>query len=149
MRDLTLKQKKFVKYYFKTDGNGQKAAEKAGYSPASARIKASQNLIKPHVREEIRKQLEGVGLTEDFTDGALREVIEAGIKNGARAKPSDAVSAIRQINELRDRFPVQRHLTASLNLNQEFETKSVEELKEMLNEIHEANKSLLERIESS
>jgi phage terminase small subunit len=149
MRKLTLKQKKFVKYYFEADGNGQKAAEKAGYTPATARIKASQNLNKPIVREEIRRQLEGAGLTEDFTDEALRTIIESGVKNRTKAKVSDAVSAIRMVNELKDRFPAQRHLTASLNLNQDLQNKTVEELKDELNSIQEANRTLLSRIENT
>ncbi|RKX62180.1 MAG: terminase small subunit [Thermodesulfobacteriota bacterium] len=54
-KNLTPKQQRFVDFY---DGNGEKAARKAGYkgSAAQLRVMASQNLTKPNIQEAIRKR---------------------------------------------------------------------------------------------
>lgn len=64
-RNLTVKQKKFVKEYVATDGNGQKAA-KAAYdvkSDSVARTVASENLTKPNIKEAIEAALIQHGIT--------------------------------------------------------------------------------------
>jgi hypothetical protein len=58
-KKLTIKQKKFVKAYVATDGNGQEAA-KAVYDVKNdnvARNIASENLTKPNVKEAIDQAL--------------------------------------------------------------------------------------------
>lgn len=48
MRDLPLKQRKFIKYYRET-GNGKQSAIRAGYSENGAAVTASRLLTKPKV----------------------------------------------------------------------------------------------------
>lgn len=53
LTDLTLKQRTFAHEYVRENGNGTKAAKKAGYAPASAHVTASQNIRNPKVVEVI------------------------------------------------------------------------------------------------
>ena len=52
---LTLKQKRFVDEYL-IDFNGAQAAIRAGYSEASAKEIAAENLTKPNIKNEIAKR---------------------------------------------------------------------------------------------
>lgn len=61
MAKLTPKQQEFINQYFLCGMNGTEAVIQAGYKTAtrqSAAAIASENLRKPHVREEIDKRLE-------------------------------------------------------------------------------------------
>jgi phage terminase small subunit len=51
---MTLRQKKFLKYYFRVL-NGAEAARLAGYSKRSAKELAYKLNQKPHIRREIEK----------------------------------------------------------------------------------------------
>ena len=53
MSGLTIKQEKFAREYVK-DGNGTRAAIKAGYKRRSAQQIATENLLKPLVSAEIQ-----------------------------------------------------------------------------------------------
>ena len=74
---LTDKQAAFVTAYFECGYNGTAAAIKAGYSPASARQIATENLSKPAIRAALEERAKTHGLTED---GVYREL--AGIAVG-------------------------------------------------------------------
>lgn len=65
-RNLTLKQKKFVKYYIQT-GNGPEAAELAGYGGDAASLKsiASENLSKPTIQEAIKRLCDPIADAEE------------------------------------------------------------------------------------
>jgi phage terminase small subunit len=56
---LTVKQDRFAREYVK-DGNGTRAAKKAGYSANTAHVIASENLRKPKVEAAIRKHRQRV-----------------------------------------------------------------------------------------
>jgi hypothetical protein len=51
---LTAKQQRFVEEYL-IDPNATQAAMRAGYSPGTARVIASQNLTKPNIHNAIRR----------------------------------------------------------------------------------------------
>jgi phage terminase small subunit len=53
---LTEKQKRFADYYIET-GNGAESAIRAGYSEATARQIAAENLTKPYIKSYIEEQL--------------------------------------------------------------------------------------------
>ena len=55
MSQLTTKQARFVEEYC-VDGNGTRAAIRAGYSPRTARQIAYENLTKPYICDEIEQQ---------------------------------------------------------------------------------------------
>lgn len=78
-KPLTIKQKKFVKAYVSTDGNGQEAA-KAAYdvkSDAVARTIASENLTKPNIRFFIDQSLEKHEITLDAAIAPIAEGLKA------------------------------------------------------------------------
>lgn len=55
MKQLSLKQKKFIEFY---DGNATEAAKKAGYSPKTAYSIGQENLKKPEILKEIQTRQE-------------------------------------------------------------------------------------------
>ena len=54
---LTNKQRVFISEYLR-DFNGKRAAIRAGYSPKTASVIASENLVKPNVKAEIDRLLD-------------------------------------------------------------------------------------------
>ena len=56
-KKLTAKQKKFIKEYIKTN-NATQSAIRAGYSKKSAYSIGPENLEKPEIQEELRKESE-------------------------------------------------------------------------------------------
>lgn len=93
---LTKKQQAFVDEYL-IDLNGTQAAIRAGYSENTAAVIATENLIKPNIKEAIEKALEErkarVQLTQDkvLADIAL-------IKQAAMADKFDANGNKEMIN---------------------------------------------------
>ena len=78
-KPLTVKQKKFVKAYVATDGNGQESA-KAVYdvnSDTVARSIASENLTKPNIKYAIEQALEKHGITMDAAIAPIAEGLKA------------------------------------------------------------------------
>jgi len=78
-RELTVKQKKFVKAYIATDGNGQESA-KIAYnvkSDAVARSMSSENLIKPNIKAVIDAALIKHNITIDAAIKPIADGLEA------------------------------------------------------------------------
>lgn len=77
--NLTPRQERFVAEYF-LDMNATKAALRAGYSQATAREIASENLQKPAIKAAIEKGLkktvDNLGITKEYIINSLVEVIE-------------------------------------------------------------------------
>lgn len=150
MTAMTLKQTKFVKEYLTNGGNGTKAAL-AVYGTKDSHTAhqiAYENLRKPAVIQELRRSLESLGLSDEYLDLCLREIIESGVANKSRTRPADALNAIEMVNRLKDRFPSQKHLVANVNLTAELETQSIPELKKQLEELQESNRKLFLQLES-
>lgn len=74
---LTLKQKRFVKAYFETEGNAAEAARRAGYSPERARVEGSEQVSSGNIQAVFSACLDKAGLTDDFIAARLREGAEA------------------------------------------------------------------------
>ena len=73
----TVKQAAFAIQYVKLLGNGKRAAIAAGYSERSAAEIACENLIQPHVREEVaRQRLRVVARLELSLERVLQEIAE-------------------------------------------------------------------------
>ena len=79
VKPLTIKQKKFVKAYVATDGNGQEAAKMAYdvKSDAVARTVASENITKPNVKDAIEKALEKHHITMDAAVAPIADGLKA------------------------------------------------------------------------
>jgi phage terminase small subunit len=67
---LTLKQSRFIDAYIAT-GNGAKAAIEAGYSEATAREMAHENLTKPHIVRVIADRLRAAAVAAGVTAAAV------------------------------------------------------------------------------
>ena len=72
-KDLTVKQRKFVKYFVES-GNASEAALKAGYS---FRESGQENLSKPLVLDAFQKLLDKNGLTDQKIIDKLNQLIDA------------------------------------------------------------------------
>ncbi len=118
---LTKKQKDFITYYLE-DGNGTRAAIRAGYPEKSAAQMASKLLhknesIKAALSEERKLRREALGIDENWSVLQLRDVLEkckepvpvlewdsdehAYVNKGVYQFDSKgALGAIKQINEL-------------------------------------------------
>jgi phage terminase small subunit len=75
-KKLTPKQILFIAEYL-TDLNGTQAAIRAGYSPTSAKAQAYENLTKPHIQNEINRQLKAKILGKDEILFRLSEMARA------------------------------------------------------------------------
>ena len=67
-KKLTLKQTKYIKYYFECDGNGTEAARRAGYKGNDTTLCAmsTDNLRKPLIIAAIAEIKRKNGLTDEF-----------------------------------------------------------------------------------
>jgi phage terminase small subunit len=76
---MTPKQRRFVQEY-PIDGNGSRAAIRAGYSPRTARSIAHENLTKPAIAEAISREeaalAERTGITQEWVIENLKEILE-------------------------------------------------------------------------
>ena len=78
--NLTRKQKKFCDAYIE-EPNGEKAAIAAGYSPKTATVIASQNLIKLNIRTYIaERQLQIQDESKDARDKIISQLCKIGLK---------------------------------------------------------------------
>lgn len=151
MEKLTLKQKAFSKEYVRNKGNGTQAALKTygATSEGVAASIASENLRKPQVLNEVQRQLDKAGMSNDMLDESTRKIIEAGLNNLKWTKPSVALQAIIEVNKLKDRYPASKHLNANLTLSAQFEGKDINDLKALMEELHATNTQLLSKLEQS
>ena len=99
-RGLTLRQKKFVKFYVES-GNGTEAAIKAGYSENCASVIASENLKKPKVERAIKEEERRIDAEHEVSIGWRLEMLKAIVQEGASGSSlSAAVSALAEINRM-------------------------------------------------
>ena len=111
---LTDKQRIFVKEYL-VSFNATQAAIKAGYSKKSAKSVGYENLTKPHIQEEIKKQHEErrkrLGIQADDIVNRLWAIANGNIAEYAdwkgrriSLKPSDMLNKTQKyiINEISD-----------------------------------------------
>ena len=152
---LKPKDKLFVKKIVKDGKSGTDAYietrdKSRVISRASARELASRKLSKVNIQNEIIRQLEVAGLTDEFTNNSLKDIIDAGLANKHWTKPAVALGALRTILELKDKFPAKKQLTATLNMDQEdMSNASIDELRDTVNKIHEENERIIKLLEDS
>lgn len=106
---LTNKQKRFCEEYL-IDLNGTQAAIRAGYSPDTAAVIASENLTKPNIRARIDKAMadrsKRTGVNADRVVRELARVAfvnapdvidldKAVLKDGATSDDTAAISAVK------------------------------------------------------
>lgn len=76
---MTFKEQRFCSEYVKHNHNGSEAARAAGYSEHTAAEIASENIRKPHIKEEIERleDIRSRDLAQEFKDlaGAAKRVL--------------------------------------------------------------------------
>lgn len=85
---LTLQERKFVKEYIKTEGNGKLATQRAYPNMNANSLKSfpSTKLNKPEIKNAILKALDKAGLNEDYIANTLKKNIpDQAIGKGATA----------------------------------------------------------------
>ena len=80
---LTKKQKAFVKAYKENGGNGTQAAIKAGYSENTAQEIASENLLKPIIKEALEKHEQKLQEKYEYTVDKMIQELESVRLNAA------------------------------------------------------------------
>ncbi len=116
----------------------------------SARVLASRKLRNVNIQQEISRQLDELGLTDEYALTSMQTLIDAGLANKHWTKPAVALGAIRTILELKDKFPAKKQLTANINMDQEtMNNATLDELKEQMNSIQAENRLILDKLESN
>jgi len=132
-KGLTLKQRRFIKYYTdpnsETFGNQSKSALKAGYKQW---ISGNENLKKPKVKDEIERILNKLGVTDEMLFNRLISIIKDYDEN--TKDRTNALQAMRLLWELKGSFPakkVEEKLEVEDNLSA-LTRKDIEDLKKTL-----------------
>lgn len=119
-RDLTPKQKLFIKYYKANGHNATKAALKAGYSKKGVRVTASKLLSNTNIKTKLQKYSEKINSKLEITAvDVLNELAKIGMSNmkdvaswgpdGVDIKSSDDLSddetaAISEVSDVLTEF---------------------------------------------
>ena len=103
---MNKKRRAFISEYL-IDFNGQQAAERAGYSPRTARISAYKILQLPEVQEIIESHLEELKMT---ADEALRLLADKARNADSESVQVRALENIIKVHGLTDK-PIEGELT--------------------------------------
>lgn len=117
MSGLTIKQERFAREYVK-DGNGTRAAIKAGYSRKSSKVIASQTLTKVNVSEAIaklrRRQAERLDVSRDKLINDVAHIAEQAQIEGEYNAAINANTLIMKAQG----YLVERQLNMSVDITQ-------------------------------
>ena len=111
---LTPKRRAFIEEYCK-DFNGQKAAERAGYSPRTARVTASKLLKNVTIANKIKEKL---GLVAMEADEALERIAQLGRQGKSENTRLRALESILKVHGLtKEKAEVQGDLNITVKLD--------------------------------
>jgi len=138
---LTLKQTKFIKYYFETSGNGTQAAKLAGYkgNEDTLKVVASENLTKHYIKDAINKLYQRNGLSDEKLLEKHIELLNAErhfVSGEDIAKSPDStvrLGALKLAYELQGKLTKKVDYTVKEFLYEDLNDKTPEELMEMAN----------------
>ena len=101
---LTKKQEMFCRHYIANGYNGTDAAIKAGYSEATARSIASENLMKPYIAEFIKKLenplISKLGIDENWVLTKLKNFSDVDINDFFEIDKDGNVIKLKDLKEL-------------------------------------------------
>lgn len=143
---LSIKQKKFIKNYILTNGNGtQSALEAYNASYDSARTIAKENLQNPAIKEEITKQLDKAGLSLDVLHDYSLQAIKYNLNNG---KPSQqaGISQLQFLYKLHNSLPNNVRKNMSVSVKGEMSNKQIVDLIANLKQLTEQNAKLIKEL---
>lgn len=106
MRELSLQQIDFVKYYcHEAHGNATKAAIMAGYSVETARNQGCRLLTKDYIKQAIRVELSEIAEKQQFdkieSEQLLRDLLQRCRESKDRAVEIATIRELNTINSLR------------------------------------------------
>jgi len=143
---ISVKEKKFAKYYVENSGNATDAAIRAGYNVAkrnSAAVIGYNNLKKPKVILEIQKHLEMSGIDESYISNTLKTIIDEG--KDRKVTANDALKALDMALKLKGAYPAAKSEIAKLDIRADLRGKSIEELEQELIELQKSREEASER----
>jgi phage terminase small subunit len=142
----TLKQKLFAQKYIEKKGNGAQAAlEVYDVSPKTAKDVAYQNLQKPVVQEEIRKELDKAGLTVNYLNSKSKKVIDLVDKVDPKTI-GVATNHLQFVYKLHNVLPAKKSMHMSMSLRDQLPSKDFDEVKEQLQKLTDTTNALLEEV---
>lgn len=137
------KQKAFAKAYIKNGGNATDAAIETldVTTHDSAKHSGMAMLDRPMVQEEIHKLLDKAGLSLDDLTNYSREIITKGLE----AKPSfnTAASHVEKLYKLHGATGHDKNVSVKWSIKQQRGNKSITEITENINKLHENIDKLL------
>lgn len=132
---LTPIDKRFAVEYIKS-GNATSAMAKVKphITHGSAQQLGHRLLNRPAVQQYMLEIMDKSGLTDQQLANDLNSIVNAGTSDTAlkEAKPADALRGIEMAYRLRDRFPAQKTQLDKREISIQLESKSPEELQDML-----------------
>ena len=147
MKKPTRKQKDFAKEFVlgEEPGNGTKAAL-AAYnvkSKINASNVAAANLKKPTVQKEIQDLMEQHNLTDDFLFQRMKEGLDANIVSEFKGDVVETSTPdlhtrhryLQDLIKVKGLYAPERNENINLNIASELENKSEEDLKQILKEL--------------
>lgn len=160
MAQPTLKQKKFIHEYLKTgnitksilhnyDINKNRYGNNKNQNKSKKEIDSQAykigytNLKSPIVQSYISQILDSVGLSDINLSQSLQKIIQSSLTKRSlkQAQPSDGLRGIEMAFRLKDKFPAERKTISKLEVRAQLESKSNQELQDILNKtLEEANK---------
>lgn len=132
-KNMTLKQKRFAKEYVKTKGNKTQAVINAGYDVKNRDVAAQigvENMNKPKIQQEIKRQLDNAGLTDTKIFEGLEKIINEGSGNEPTA--SDALRGIDMVLKLKDYYPSKKTTVEKKHLSFHYHQKEDDEVMETI-----------------
>lgn len=109
---------------------------------------SSELIRRPKIQQEIARQLEVLGMSDNYTGESLKAIIDAGVANSHKAKPSDALAGLDMLNRLKDRYPATKSIQATTNLDKQQQNLSITELKAQLEVQQQETRRLMSMIEN-
>lgn len=139
---MTLKQKAFVKKYLET-GNGTQSALDVYNTdnPDVAANIASENLRKPKVIEEINKVLDRKGLSIEQVSESVGDILRRGPET--KVTGDNVLRAAELAYKLHGAFPASKSSHFRLDVRQDLEKMSYQELIEKKRELDKEIKEII------
>jgi phage terminase small subunit len=96
LKDLTIKQKKFINEYVRNDGNGTQAALVAydTEDEKTASVISAENLAKPSIRERIDEALVSLNLSPEYVLNGFKKLADNSRVDMAKARALENIASI-------------------------------------------------------
>lgn len=144
-RQLTIKEKIFIKEMVKTKGNKTESAIRAFNTKKRYNaMQIGKRVVKrPVVKQALEEAFKHSGITIDYLLDKEKEIIEQGIANG-KPTMSDARLSIQNMHKLLNSYPNNVQKKMSVNLREDVTQKDTSLILEELKKLNSATSEILE-----